>query len=279
MTAVEADAGGQEYVTDVATCGASSRSRASPGSASVAALNGFAPPPAEDFDYCELGSGNGDTTATLAAACPRARFVGVDINPEHVAFARGLARRGGLGNVRFLERDFEALARDALPDFDFVTAHGLLSWISPAKRRALIAFAAAKLKPGGLLYVSYNALPGWAAVEPLRRLMLESSAGVAGSSLERARRGRRPRGCSSDAGAGVLHEQPGGAVDARDDEEDRALVRRARVLPRPLARRCTSPTSRRRWPRATSTSSASSRSTSTTATSPSRPRSSPSSPA
>src|SRR5580700_6456198 len=120
-----------------------------------AALNGFTPPPAEDFDYCELGSGNGDTTATLAAAHPRARFLGVDLLHEHVAVGRELARRGGLDNVCFVDRDFEDLDPAALPAFDYITAHGLLSWISPAKRRALVAFAAATLRPGGLLYVSY----------------------------------------------------------------------------------------------------------------------------
>jgi len=77
----------------------------------VAALAGVRPPPEEDFDYCELGSGKGDTLALLAAASPRARFVGIDFNPEHIAFADALAAQGGLTNVRFLERDFEALAK------------------------------------------------------------------------------------------------------------------------------------------------------------------------
>jgi SAM-dependent methyltransferase len=154
----------------------------------VAALNGFVPPPASGFDYCELGSGNGDTTAALAAANPSARFVGVDVNAEHVAFGSGLASRGGLDNLRFLELDFAELTSAGLPDFDFIGANGVLSWVSPEKRSAMLEVASAKLKPGGLFYVSYNALPGWAAVEPLRRLMLDSVAGFEGSDLERARR-------------------------------------------------------------------------------------------
>ena len=43
----------------------------------VAALNGLATPPEDDFDYCELGSASGDTLALLAAANPGGRFVGV----------------------------------------------------------------------------------------------------------------------------------------------------------------------------------------------------------
>src|ERR1700712_2497931 len=50
------------------------------------------------------------------------------------------------------------------------------------------SLAAARLKPGGLLFISYNAMPGWAAIEPLRQLLL-SRGGNEGDSLERARQG------------------------------------------------------------------------------------------
>jgi SAM-dependent methyltransferase len=152
----------------------------------VAALNGAPPPPAEDFDYCDLGSGHGDTIVTLAAAYPKARFVGVELNPEHVATARELARSGGLRNVRFVERDFRDLGGGRLPAFDYVASHGVLTWIGPETRAAMLAFAAASLKPGGLFYVGYNSLPGWAVVEPLRRLLADRAAAAEGSTAERA---------------------------------------------------------------------------------------------
>lgn len=158
----------------------------------VAALNGAAPPPGEDFDYCELGCAHGDTLAALAASHPQARFVGIDISAAHIASAKRLARDGGLENIGFLERDFADLVDEDVGDFDFIVAYGLLSWISPEKRKAMLDFARAKLKPGGLLYVSYNAMPGWASVEPLRQLLLSPvahAAGAADTTLERARRG------------------------------------------------------------------------------------------
>src|ERR1700729_2623003 len=104
--------GGEEYLREVPYVRQFARELSPPLLRAAAALNGFTPPPADDFDYCELGCGTGDTTNTLAAAHPNARFVGVDFNAEHVAFARGLAERGGLANVRFLERDFAELARE-----------------------------------------------------------------------------------------------------------------------------------------------------------------------
>jgi SAM-dependent methyltransferase len=198
-----------EYVTDV-TYVRSFEPDLSPARLRlVAALNGFTPPPADDFDYCELGSAHGDTTAALAAAFPRARFVGVDINAEHIASARELSRGGELGNVRFFERDFEDLAKEDLPDFDFITAHGVLSWVGPQKRKALIEFAQRKLKPGGLLYVSYNALPGWAAVEPLRQLILGKAGLASGGTLDRAREGVRFAKLMEQKGAEYFKSNPG----------------------------------------------------------------------
>jgi SAM-dependent methyltransferase len=193
-------AGTEEYVTDVPYMRAFVRDLSPLTLRLVAALNGFLPPVRDDFAYCELGSAHGDTTATLAAAYPRARFLGVDINPDHIASAHHLVAEGGLDNVRFLERD--------IPELDFVTAHGVLSWVGPAKRNAMLKFASSRLKHGGLLYMSYNALPGWASVEPLRQLMLDRGAAVGGSSIERAREGLAFAKLLRDAGAAYFTGNP-----------------------------------------------------------------------
>jgi SAM-dependent methyltransferase len=174
----------------------------------TAALAGCPPPAGDRFDYCELGSGLGDTLATLGAAYPGARFVGIDLNPEHVASARALVQRGALDNVQLIEGDFEDLPRGNLPAFDYVCAHGLLTWIAPAKRRALFASAAAWLKPGGLLYLGYNALPGWAAVEPLRRFMLDAAAAADGSREDRIRHALAAARTLRDGGADYFTANP-----------------------------------------------------------------------
>jgi hypothetical protein len=207
-TTAQADAGGEGYVTDVPYLRNFVEDLAPTRMRLCAALNGFTPPPAQGFDYCEIGSGNGDTLATLAAACPTGRFLGIDINLEHVTFANGLASRGGLRNVSFVEHDFEELRHDTLPGFDFMGTHGVMSWISAEKRRALIAFVAAKLKPGGLFHASYNALPGWAAIEPLRRLLLDSAAGVTGGTLDKARHAVAVANLLNDGGAEYFSANP-----------------------------------------------------------------------
>ena len=177
----------------------------------VAALNGLVPPPDADFDYCELGCAHGDTLAGLAAAHPESRFLGVDLSAAHVASAKRLARDGALENVGVLERDFADLVREDIGEFDYIVAHGVLSWVSPDKRKALLEFAKAKLKPGGLLHVSYNAMPGWASVEPLRQLLLFGGAGEGApgsSSLERARLGLEFAQSMQRAGAEYFAKNP-----------------------------------------------------------------------
>jgi SAM-dependent methyltransferase len=198
----------QGYLTDVAYVRTYVPDLAPGGLRLVAAINGFPQPKARDFDYCELGFGSGDTLVTLAAATPDSRFVGVDLLPDHVAAAGRLAAQGSVGNVRLLERDFADLAGEDLPAFDYVTAHGVLSWISPAKRHAALDLIASRLAPGGLAYVSYNALPGWAAVEPLRRLMLDAGSTIEGDSLAKARHGVRVASLLSDADAGYFRSNP-----------------------------------------------------------------------
>lgn len=179
----------------------------------VAALHGVEPPPGDDLDYCELGCAHGDTLAALAAAYPQGRFLGIDLSGAHIASAKRLARDGALENIGFLERDFADLVHEDIGPFDYVVAHGVLSWVSPDKRRALIDFARAKLRPGGLLFVSYNAMPGWASIEPLRQLLLFPSVGAGPEvdTLERARRGLDFATAMQQAGAEYFVKNPAAA--------------------------------------------------------------------
>ena len=139
---------------------------------------GFAAPPAnEGFSYCELGFGQGVTLNVLAAAYPGGSFVGNDFNPEHVRFARTLQQATG-ADLATYEDSFEAFAQRDLPPFDYIVAHGVWSWVSEAQRAHLVRFVREHLAPGGVFYVSYNAMPGWARHAPLRELV-HATAGLA----------------------------------------------------------------------------------------------------
>lgn len=68
-----------------------------------------------------------------------------------------------------------------------MTLHGLYSWVSPEVRNEILDFARRKLRPGGLLMVTYNAMPGWAHLEPLRRLLQQLARKATGHIFERAK--------------------------------------------------------------------------------------------
>ena len=134
-------------------------------------------PEGEPFRYFELGYGQGVSLNVHAATNP-GEYWGTDYNPEHVEFARRMAEASG-APVHLLDLSFEELAeRDDLPQFQVIVAHGIWSWISDSSRAAILRFVDKHLAPGGLLYLSYNALPGAAsgiAVQRLIRTLLSST--------------------------------------------------------------------------------------------------------
>jgi SAM-dependent methyltransferase len=146
------------------------------------------PRPEEITHYCELACGQGYGLNLLAAANPGVEFYGYDFNPAQIANGRRLAAEAGLRNVHFGEDSFEQLAAATganLPAFDVIALHGIYSWISPENRRAIIRFIEKRLKPGGIVYVSYNSLPGWAAILPLQRLLRDQAGQIPGRSDNR----------------------------------------------------------------------------------------------
>lgn len=124
---------------------------------------------------CELGFGQG-VSANIHAAASNCTWYGTDFNPAQAGFAQELARASG-ANGRFFDQSFaEFAARTDLPDFDFIGLHGIWSWISPENRQIIVDFLRRKLKIGGVVYISYNTNPGWAAFAPIRHLLTQHQA-------------------------------------------------------------------------------------------------------
>mgnify|MGYP000188555424 CR=1 FL=1 len=120
---------------------------------------------------CELGFGQGLSVSIHAAAQPDVNWYGTDFNPSQAAFASEMVRLAGADAKLYDEAFAEFCGRQDLPDFDFIGLHGIWTWISDANRGVLVDFIRRKLRPGGVLYISYNTLPGWSASAPIRHLM------------------------------------------------------------------------------------------------------------
>ena len=137
----------------------------------LAFLNaGLAPP--TDGPCCELGFGQG-ISINIHAAASQSEWWGTDFNPSQANFAQQLAAASGSGALLFDESFAQFCVRDDLPDFNFIGLHGIWSWISNENRAVIVDFIRRKLKVGGVLYISYNTMPAWAAFVPMRDLLVE----------------------------------------------------------------------------------------------------------
>lgn len=66
-----------------------------------------------------------------------------------------------------------AQAAAGLPPMDFIVLRGAYSWLEPKERQQVVELLDRCLKPGGVAYVGYNALPGCSGLLPLQRLVRE----------------------------------------------------------------------------------------------------------
>lgn len=169
---------GGGYVTDIAYTTGWYRQQ-SPSIVSLACLLGgvASPMPVADdpLHYLELGCGHGFGAMLLAASNPAWRVTAVDFNPAHVAGARDWAAEAGLTNVTFIEADLATLADDAagrsIPEADFVSMHGVWSWVPDPVKAGIVTLLRDKVRPGGAVHVSYNALPAWSSAVGMARVL------------------------------------------------------------------------------------------------------------
>jgi SAM-dependent methyltransferase len=193
----------------------------------VAALNGAMPRPLDrGFTYLELGCGFGTSTVVNGGAYPQGEFHGCDIIPAHVDGGRQHAAALGVPNVTFHEADFDQLLERGLPACDFIVLHGVYSWVDAEARSAIGRIIRALLKPGGLTYVSYNCLPGWASETPLRKLLVEFAATSEGDTAQRTAAALASLAAFSGAGARYFKANPSAitAIEAYNKRDTEYLV-------------------------------------------------------
>ena len=118
----------------------------------------------------ELGYGQG-VSINIHAASNDVEWWGTDFNPSQAAFAMNLSEASQSGATLYDDSFHELLSREDLPVFDFICLHGIWSWISEQNRAVIVDLIRDKLAVGGVVYVSYNTLPGWSGFAPLRHLM------------------------------------------------------------------------------------------------------------
>ncbi len=137
------------------------------------------------FKLVDLGCGDAHGLLLTAASHPEGQFVGIDAAPEHIARGHELAVAAGLTNVELRCADFRRARHFADESADYVTAQGVLAWVSPQNRSRLLDLAARWLRPGGAFTLGYNACPGWGRLAPFQKLVHALAQSASGTSSQR----------------------------------------------------------------------------------------------
>jgi SAM-dependent methyltransferase len=133
-------------------------------------LHGWRGPEVASARLLEIGCGDGVNAIAFAAANPNARAVGFDFSREAIARGHALVAAADIRNAVLEVGDIVTYPRDGEP-FDYITCHGVLTWVPEDVRHALMDLIATRLAPGGIAYMSYDALPGAAAKQALVRFL------------------------------------------------------------------------------------------------------------
>jgi len=119
---------------------------------------------------CELGFGQG-VSLCFNSCHGSINWYGTDFNPTQALYAKNLSKHTEQEPI-ILDDDFLTFCeRDDLPTFDFISLHGIWSWISDENRQIIMKFLKNKLAVGGVLYISYNTQPGWSTMIPFRDML------------------------------------------------------------------------------------------------------------
>jgi methyltransferase-like protein/2-polyprenyl-3-methyl-5-hydroxy-6-metoxy-1,4-benzoquinol methylase len=127
--------------------------------------------PMENARVLELGCASGGNIIPHAVRYPGAKFVGVDLARTQVAAGRARIAKLGLSNIEILCQSFTEID-DSLGAFDYIICHGVYSWVPAVVQDAIFRIIRARLSPVGVACVSYNVLPGWRMLQPLRDAFL-----------------------------------------------------------------------------------------------------------
>ena len=143
----------------------------------VAAIFGMKPVSPANARVLDVGCGAGGNLLPMATLWPAGEYVGIDLASMAIDKANAKAQQLGLTNVRFECVDLMTLPED-YGSFDYIIAHGFISWVPTPVREKLFQVCRDRLTPQGVAYISFNAYPGSHVREMFREMMQEHTRGI-----------------------------------------------------------------------------------------------------
>ncbi|MFK7973327.1 MAG: methyltransferase regulatory domain-containing protein [Rickettsiaceae bacterium] len=148
--------------------------------ATLATFFGMRPPPIEDARVLELGCAAGGNLIPHAIHYPQGRYLGIDLSAKQIA--RGQSDINALGITNIELRHCSIIDVDkSFGEFDYIICHGVFSWVPENIQEKILEISNKNLARNGVVYISYNTLPGWNISKTIRDMMLYHTKGFSNS--------------------------------------------------------------------------------------------------
>lgn len=145
--------------------------------AMLARLHGISAANVEACRVLELGCAGGGNVLPMAELLPDSKFVGIDMQPEHIEYATNVAKDLGIGNVEF--QTLNILDTDpTLGEFDYILCHGVFTWTPKEVQDGILSACRDLLSENGVAYINLNLFPGWSTQAVLKEFLRQATAGI-----------------------------------------------------------------------------------------------------
>lgn len=119
----------------------------------------------------EIGCAAGGNSLPFAFMYPSAEIIGIDVAKAQIKQGQQIIEKAGLKNIALHTMCLTELPK-SWGQFDYVIAHGVLSWIPRTLHSHLFKCIASALHGQAGAYLSFNTYPGWKVRETVRDFML-----------------------------------------------------------------------------------------------------------
>lgn len=137
--------------------------------ATLAAVFGLSPASPERCRVLEVGCGDAGNLIPIAMGSPQSECIGFDLSAAAIAKGQAIVDELGLTNIKLNQADLMAYQPDG--KFDYIIAHGFMSWVPPPVQERLLELCRDTLTPQGVAMISYNTFPGFHLRRMLREMM------------------------------------------------------------------------------------------------------------
>ncbi len=143
----------------------------------VGKLFGLNPVPPESARILELGCAGGGNLLPIASQFPNASCLGIELSEVQCEAANTAIDFIGLKNVKIQQGSIADITPE-LGKFDYILCHGVFSWVPESVREAILRVSSENLSADGIVYISYNTMPGWYLRGMVRDMMLRHVDGI-----------------------------------------------------------------------------------------------------